>query len=126
MRKEYPKPWWIWRINNKLLPLRLKHFYAYFCWFGPNTCYQWNCRLAKKYGVSRSTIKRWLKRLRELKLIWITSGGGAHRRIHTHYYAGIMEFFVAQTGLTNKKLPHKKSTSEQAETLAAARKALFF
>jgi hypothetical protein len=125
VRKIYPKPWWIWKINNKLFPLRLKHFYAYFCWFGPNTCVQWNCRLAKKYGVSRSSIKRWLKRLRELKLIWITSGGGSHRRIHTHYYTNIMEWFIALSGLTKKDHHPKPSKHEREKSLITNRKALF-
>lgn len=126
MQKPYPKPWWIWNVNNKLLPLRLKHFYAYFCWFGPNTCVQWNCRLAKKYGVSRTTIKRWLKRLRELKLIWITSSGGRHRRIHTHYYKDIMGWFVGMSGLAGKKhmVPLRKFDRQQS--IRRNRDALFF
>jgi DNA-binding GntR family transcriptional regulator len=116
----------MWNINNKLLPYRLKHFYAYFCWFGPNTCCQWNCRLAKKFGVSRSTIKRYLKRLRELKLIWITSGGGSHRRIHTHYYSNLMDWFTALSGLPAKSHKTKKFKSDREKRLFTNRKALSF
>jgi hypothetical protein len=85
---------------------QIKHFYSYFCWFGPHTCYQWNCRLALKFHVSRSTIKRWLRKLRDLHLIWITSGGGRYRRIHTHYYGNLLEWYakLATPALSKKQV----------------------
>lgn len=107
MRKEHPKPWWIWPVSPKVLPYRIKHFYAYFCWFGPNTNYEWNGRLARRFGVSRSTIKRWIKQLVKLRLVWITSGGGPHRRIHTHYYRNIWDWYTMLALGPSKRLRSK-------------------
>jgi len=92
--KKFKPTQWHLRIHTQGFKPQLKELYNYFVWFDQRACIQWNCRLAKKFGVSRRTIKRRLKRLVELKLIWITSGGGAHRRIHCRHYKNSHEWLT--------------------------------
>ena len=93
MKSKTPK-WW-YTVRVKEFPPALKEVYSYFTWFDKRTCIQWNCRLAKKFNTSRRTICRRLERLKKLRLIWITSGGGPHRRIHCHHYKDTKEWIRA-------------------------------
>jgi len=86
-------PKWMWNMHIKELNRSTKEFYAYLCIFGPNTNWQWNCRLQKKFGVSRRTIQYWLAKLKKLRLIWIESGDGRNRKIHCRYYRNPLEWF---------------------------------
>ncbi|GAI59802.1 unnamed protein product, partial [marine sediment metagenome] len=61
-RTKHHMPKWMWNMQIKDLNRSTKEFYAYLCIFGPNTNWQWNCRLAKKFHVDRRTIQRWLRR----------------------------------------------------------------
>jgi hypothetical protein len=88
------RPYWVWSVPRTVLNLQVKHFYAYFCVFGEHANYQWNCRLAKYFHVSRSTIKAWLRVLKRYHLVWITSGGGPHRRIHTRHYKSQIDWLT--------------------------------
>lgn len=81
----YHAPRWIWTTSPKLFPDRIKHVYAYISLFGENGNWQWNCRLAEKFHVSKSTIKRYLKWLHDHNLIAITSTRTPYRRIHPRY-----------------------------------------
>ncbi len=126
MRKKFPKPYWVWPVSKKLLPWSVKHLYAYFCFFGPSTNFEWNCRLAKRFGVSRSTIKRYLKKLVELRLIWITSGRGRHRRIHTHYYSGIADWFSALSVPKVARKPYISTRKTFQDNLVSHIRSLLF
>jgi len=92
-RTKHHMPKWMWNMHIKELNRSTKEFYAYLCIFGPNTNWQWNCRLQKKFGVSRRTIQYWLARLKKLRLIWIESGDGRNRKIHCRYYSNPIEWF---------------------------------
>lgn len=104
--KKDNKPYWVWSVPRKVLNLQHKHFYCYFCWFGQHSNYEWNCRLARRFHVSRSTIKAWLRRLRELRLVWITSGGGKHRRIHARHYSTLLDWY-SQLAIPKASLKHE-------------------
>jgi len=82
-KKLHRLPVWIRSQEFRLLNNREKDFLGYLYCFGPNTCWQWNCRLQKKFHRSRSTIQRWLRALRELGFIWIEKPFGSERKIHT-------------------------------------------
>lgn len=110
------RPMWIWLVSRKVIPLSVKHFYSYFCWFGSRANYEWNCRLAIRFHVSRSTIKSWLRLCKKLRLLWITSGGGRHRRIHARHYKSqsdwIFNLAIPQT--THKWISDSKNRSIRA------------
>jgi hypothetical protein len=59
-----------------------KDFLGYLYSFGPDTCWLWNWRLAKKFGVHKFTIQRWLRKLKEQGFIWIEKPFGPERKIH--------------------------------------------
>lgn len=110
LRKQYHKydrPAWWWNIRVKEFPLVLREMYNYFAWFDNRACIQWNCRLAKRFGVSRRTICRRLERLKKLRLLWITSAGGKHRRIHCHHYKNMQEWIIAYSIPKVNYGPHK-------------------
>ncbi len=101
-KKSYPKPTWMHDVNPRWINADTKELYAYFCVFGPNTCWQWNCRLMKRFFVSRRTIKRRLKKLQDYALITIENPGTIHRKIHPVYYPDVQAWLRAAWA---KKLP---------------------
>ncbi len=82
-KKLHRLPVWIRNDEFQLLSDKQKNFLGYLYCFGPNTCWLWNWRLQKKFHRSRSTIQRWLRKLRELGFIWIEKPYGPQRMIHT-------------------------------------------
>ena len=82
-RKKYRLPVWIRRPECRLLNRAQKDLLGYLYSFGPDTCWLWNWRLQKKFGVSRRTIQLWLAKLKELDFIWIEKPYGPQRLIHT-------------------------------------------
>jgi len=73
---------WIHRREFRLLNKSEKDFLGYLYSFGPDTCWLWNWRLAKEFGVHKFTIQRWLRKLREQGFIWIEKPFGPERKIH--------------------------------------------
>jgi len=126
--KKSKTPKWWYTVRVKEFPPALKEVYNYFTWFDERACIQWNCRLAKKFNTSRRTICRRLERLKKLRLIWVTSGGGPHRRIHCHHYKDSTEWIKAMSipraSLRSKK-PVTWLSKDQAMNIAQRqRKAL--
>jgi len=74
---------WIHRREFRLLNKSEKDLLRYLYSFGPDTCWLWNWRLQKEFDCSRSTIQRWLKKLKDLGFIWIEKPFGPQRMIHT-------------------------------------------
>ncbi len=81
-RKKHRLPVWIRSQEFRQLHSIEKDFLGYLYSFGPDTCWLWNWRLQKKFHCSRSTIQRWLRKLRELGFIWIEKPYGPQRKIH--------------------------------------------
>jgi predicted ArsR family transcriptional regulator len=81
-RKKYHLPVWIRDPKFKLLNRSQKDLLGYLYWFGPDTYWLWNWRLAKKFGVTKRTIRRWLRKLKEQGFIWIEKPFGPERKIH--------------------------------------------
>ncbi len=81
-RKIHRLPLWIRRRQFRLLNKSEKELLGYLYSFGPDTCWLWNWRLQKEFDCSRSTIQRWLRKLRELNFIWIEKPFGPERKIH--------------------------------------------
>lgn len=82
-KKLHHLPVWIQSDDFQLLSDSEKKFLGYLYWFGPDTCWQWNCRLQKKFHRSRRTIQRRLAKLKDLGFIWIQNPYGNQRLIHT-------------------------------------------
>jgi len=82
-KKKYHLPYWIRSQNFQLLNAKEKDFLGYLYYLGPDTCWQWNCRLQKKFHRSRRTIQYWLAKLKKLGFVWIQNPYGKHRLIHT-------------------------------------------
>ncbi|MBA7649970.1 hypothetical protein ES703_57769 [subsurface metagenome] len=95
-RKKYRLPYWIRSQDFRLLNNSQKDFLGYLYYFGPDTCWQWNCRLQKKFHRCRRTIQYWLAKLKELGFVWIENPYGNQRLIHTrlipspHHWAQLM------------------------------------
>jgi len=71
-QKKHPKmPKWIWRLPEKTLNHKEKHFCAYLWWHGAHGCHSWNYRLAALHKCSQRTIKRRIAKLKILQLIHI-------------------------------------------------------
>lgn len=94
--KKYRCPWWIFKLSHRVIPGSVRELYAYLCIFGQTGNWQWDCRLAKKYGVTDRTIRRWLHWLKANKLIWIENPFGRSRRIHAIYYADSVKWLDGQ------------------------------
>lgn len=82
-KKKFRLPYWIRSQNFRLLNNSEKDFLGYLYYFGPDTCWQWNCRLQKKFHRSRRTIQYWLAKLKDLGFVWIENPFGDQRKIHT-------------------------------------------
>lgn len=91
-RKRHPQPDWLRQLPPGIVGHGPARLYFYLCAGGPNTCTFWNFRIAREFHVSRSTIKRWIKRLNDLALITIEKGRSPYRRIHPLYYRSSKEF----------------------------------
>jgi len=82
-KKRHKLPYWIRSQDFRLLNKSEKDFLGYLYYFGPETCWLWNCRLQKKFHCSRRTIQYWLAKLKDLGFIWIEMPYGNQRKIHT-------------------------------------------
>ena len=82
-RKKYRLPYWIRSQEFRVLNKSQKDFLGYLYCFGPDTCWLWNWRLAKKFHVTKRTIRYWLRALRENGFVWIEKPFGPQRMIHT-------------------------------------------
>ena len=91
-KPKYYAPFWVRRMNHTVIPTSVRNFYIYLCVFGPDSCWLWNWRLAKRFGVSKRQIRRWLHWLKENNLIWIEKPYGAQRKIHPRYHKNAMEW----------------------------------
>lgn len=115
--RKFYAPWWIYKMHRKLIPRGPRDLYTYLCVFGPESCWLWNWRLAKKFGVTKRTIRRWLKWLKDENLIHISKPFGKDRKIHPHYYgtpeAWLVSTVLFRTGKTSKKIKYHRKVFEQ-------------
>lgn len=81
-KKKFRLPYWVRSQNFRLLNNSEKDFLGYLYYFGPDTCWQWNCRLEKKFHRCRRTIQYWLAKLKRLGFVWIENPYGNQRKIH--------------------------------------------
>lgn len=81
-RKKHRLPVWVRSQEFRLLNNSEKDFLGYLYSFGPNTCWLWNWRLAKKFHRTKRTIQRWLAKLKDLGFIWIEKPYGPERKLH--------------------------------------------
>jgi len=81
-KKLHRLPIWVRSQEFRLLNSSEKDFLGYLYCFGPNTCWLWNWRLAKKFHRNKRTIQRWLAKLKDLGFIWIEKPYGPERKLH--------------------------------------------
>ena len=81
-RKKHRLPYWIRSQEFRLLNNSEKDFLGYLYSFGPDTCWLWNWRLAKKFHREKRTIQRWLAKLKDLGFVWIEKPYGPERKLH--------------------------------------------
>lgn len=82
-RKRHRLPYWVRSQEFRLLNNSEKDFLGYLYSFGPDTCWLWNWRLAKKFHRNKRTIQRWLAKLKDLGFLWIEKPFGPERKLHT-------------------------------------------
>jgi DNA-binding MarR family transcriptional regulator len=76
-------PRWISSDDYRLINFTEKRLLAYIYRFEPDPRQLRTCRLTEKFCVTKHTIQRRLRKLRELRLIRIVNPGTIHRLIHT-------------------------------------------
>lgn len=81
-RKKHRLPYWVRSQEFRLLNNSEKDLLGYLYSFGPDTCWLWNWRLAKKFHRNKRTIQRWLAKLKDLGFIWIEKPYGPERKLH--------------------------------------------
>jgi len=81
-RKRHRLPYWVRSQEFRLLNNSEKDFLGYLYSFGPDTCWLWNWRLAKKFHRNKRTIQRWLAKLKDLGFVWIEKPFGPERKLH--------------------------------------------
>lgn len=81
-RKLHRLPYWVRSQEFRLLNNSEKDFLGYLYSFGPDTCWLWNWRLAKKFHRNKRTIQRWLAKLKDLGFLWIEKPYGPERKLH--------------------------------------------
>lgn len=84
-KKKFRLPYWIRKQEFQVLNKSQKDLLGYLYCFGPDTCWLWNWRLAKKFHVTKRTVQRWLKALRENGFVWIEKPYGPERKIHARF-----------------------------------------
>ena len=84
-RQNYKMPKAIWAVPSELLTWQHKRLLAFIWFCAPKGCHCWNCRLEKRFCVSRRTIQYWLERLRKLELIAIGFPDGPGRTLWPRY-----------------------------------------
>jgi hypothetical protein len=105
-KKRKPMPKWIWQLNCQILNYKLKHLLSYIWWCGDKGCRDWNYRIAKRFTVSDRTIRRWIKALADMRLIYINFPCKRSRTIYRRPYFS-MDMWLFKRGLI-KELPKKK------------------
>ena len=91
-------PKWIWQLPKSTLNWQTKRFLAYIWWCYDIGCHDWNYSLAKRFKVSRATVKRWLAKLKKLHLINVQSPGLRTRTIYRMPYFS-REIWLVKSGL---------------------------
>jgi len=114
-KKNYPTAMWTYGIPNSVMPRAVKDLYRYLRTFGPHTCWLWNCRLGKKIGYSRRTVKRALRWGIDHRLWWITSSGGPHRRIHPRYYESYHDW-LTKSVLNKRHFPDLRTPGKLSDS----------
>jgi DNA-binding MarR family transcriptional regulator len=109
-KKKYRLPGWIRSEEFRLLNNNEKGFLGYLYCFGPDTCWEWNWRLQKKFHRNRSTIQRWLKKLKDLGFIYIEKPFGPKRKIHVRLLPTPQHYvqLIGRLALTKHTLKHKR------------------
>ncbi|MBA7482931.1 hypothetical protein ES707_18435 [subsurface metagenome] len=102
-RKLHRLPVWIRSEEFRLLNAAEKDFLGYLYCFGPNTCWQWNCRLQKKFHCCRRTIQYRLAKLKKLKFIWISEPFGSGRKIHARLFPTPRHYFKLRATIALNK-----------------------
>jgi len=109
-RKKHRLPHWIRNQEFRVLNRSQKDFLGYLYCFGPDTCWLWNWRLAKKFHVTKRTVQRWLKALRENGFVWIEKPFGPQRMIHTRVIPSPEHWvkLIGALALNQKTYKHKR------------------
>ena len=106
-KKKYSLPTWIRSQEFRQLNDTVKSFLGYLYSFGPDTCWQWNCRFAKKFHKDKRTIRRWLRKLRENGFVWIENPYGNQRLIHVRILPTPEHWFKLMAKMALPKQPAK-------------------
>ncbi len=109
-KKKHRLPYWIRNQEFRILNKSQKDFLGYLYCFGPDTCWLWNWRLAKKFHVTKRTVQRWLKALRENGFVWIEKPFGPQRMIHTRVIPSPEHWvkLIGALALNQKTYKHKR------------------
>ena len=83
--KHWKMPKSIWQIPKDELNLKQKNFLAFIWWCAPRGCHCWNCRLEKRFKVSKRTIQYWISHLLKMELIAIGFPDGPGRTLWPRY-----------------------------------------
>ncbi len=79
-------PRWIWQLGPDILNSQEKHFLAYVWWCSDRGCRDWDYSLSARFGKCKRTMRRWIKHLRDMKLITVNFPGTKSRTLYKKPY----------------------------------------
>jgi len=114
-KKRQRMPKWLWQLSPKILNFQQKRLLSFVWWCGDKGCREWNYRLMKRFRVSRATIKRWLKHLNDLHLIYINFPHTKHRTVYRRPYFSIDVWYKQQVIVKSSRRGSKVSHINNAK-----------
>jgi len=117
-------PKWIWNLPADTLSYKHKHFLAYIWWCGDRGCRDWNWALAKRFGKSIRTMKRWIKNLDDNHFIFINFRQTKTRTLYRRpYYDSKVWRMHRSDWPNNSQLLLKKNTTISQQNSQAPKRA---
>jgi len=113
-KHQYEIPEWLETIPERDFPSGPKKLYRYLLVFGNTGCWQYNCRLAERFGVTERAIQKWLAWLKRQELITIQQPFNRRRRIWAKLYGERIEWFTSQCFAKASKKLAKAFMGKQA------------
>jgi len=111
-KHKYQIPEWVKNAPDDVFPAKTKRLYTYLLVFGVTGCWQWNCRIARRFHTTDRTIRRWLNWLKAHKLIEIRQPFNSRRVIVAHQCKDFLEFLARPLGHMPPPQPKKHRLTE--------------
>jgi len=89
-------PDWIFQVPERVLPSGPKMLYQYLCFFDRKGNWEYNYRLAKRFGVTERAIRKWIHWLKFEGLITVVQPFNRRRRLWPVLHGSRIDWFKSQ------------------------------